>query len=346
MIKRATSLIISLQILLFILSFQLLAYARAEVISLSPIDDAYVSSLYPNVKRGSDKQLVLADYKSRDVDVKILVYIKFDLSNIPSNVEITSAKLELCSMSVTMPSQISIHHCASSSWNEREITYANAPPKVIAPTSSIYVVEANTWYSWDLTSDVRNARGDQLTEVLQMNSSSEPNHVSFYSKEASDSSYRPRLEIEYVSPKVSTSETTSFVTEEKTHIAPLPPPGTVEFSIFWVALPIIVLCIFAVGALYLTRSRRGAGWMKRVKEEGEAGTIVISGKGREEETTLGRTALVSVCPRCNTENPTGNKFCQNCGVRLEYETEVYGKTPDSEREPFDQQIKTGGPTGF
>jgi len=70
--------------------------------------------------------------------------------------------------------------------------------------------------------------------------------------------------------------------------------------------------------------------MRRVKEKGEARTIVMEKKVREEETTLGRTALALMCPKCNTENPTGNKFCQNCGVQLEYETEVYGESPETQ----------------
>jgi len=256
LIKGASSATVFLQILLIVLSFSYLTSARAEVTSLSPIDDAYVSSLYPYINRGSDK-LLLANYRSRDVDVKILVYIKFDLSNIPSNVEITSAKLELYSMSLTIPSQISIYYCPYNAWNEREITYANAPEYNPTSTSSAYVSGANTWYSWDLMSDVRNARGGKLSEILQISFSSEPNHVSFYSNEASDSSYRPRLKIEYVSHKVSTSETTSFGTEEKTQITPLPPPGIIGFPIFWILVPIIALCVFAIGALYFTRSRRG-----------------------------------------------------------------------------------------
>jgi len=254
--KKATRMVLFVQTVLLILSFQFRGYASAETVSLAPTDDAYVSSLYPYVNRGSDK-LLLANYRSRDVDVKILVYVKFDLSNIPSNVELTSAKLELYSMSLTIPSQISIHYCPYNTWNEREITYANAPEYDPTSTSSSYVSGANTWYSWDLTGDVRNARGRQLSEVLQISFSSEPNHVSFYSKEASDSSYRPRLKIEYVSHKVSTSETTSFSTEEKTQITPLPPPGIIGFPIFWILAPIIALCALAVGALYFTRSRRG-----------------------------------------------------------------------------------------
>jgi len=256
-IKRVTPLIVSLQILLVLFaSLSFFADTGAEVASLSPIDDAYVSSLYSSINRGSDK-LLLANYRSRDVDVKILVYIKFDLSNIASNVEITSAKLELYSMSLTIPSQISIYYCPYNTWNELEITYDNAPEYDPTSTSSAYVSGANTWYSWDLMSDVRNAQRGQLSEVLQIGFSSEPNHVSFYSKEASDPLYRPRLKIEYASHKVSTSQTTSFSTEEKTQITPAPPPGTLGFPIFWILVPIIALCVFAVGALYFMRSRRG-----------------------------------------------------------------------------------------
>jgi len=349
-IKRATSIMVFLQILLLIIGFRFLAYVGAEAISLSLIDDAYVSSLYPLVNRGSDSKLVLAWYQDFSggyaLDVKIPAYIKFDLSNIPSDAEITSAKLELYAISVTIPSDIVVIYCPDNSWNEDGITYSKAPTyDWRSPPISTRVSIANAWYSWDLTSDVKNARGGQLTEVLQINTfivGQKPNHISFYSKEASDSSYRPRLTINYSKPigrsfiscRVTakttqvgekleitgaispphggvlvtitykgadgstltrtvttasdgtfsdsftsqssgkwsvyaswsgdedhqgfTSEAASFVVEEKPQLTPPPPPSTMGLPIFWILVPIIALSVFAVGALYLTRSRRGA----------------------------------------------------------------------------------------
>jgi len=70
--------------------------------------------------------------------------------------------------------------------------------------------------------------------------------------------------------------------------------------------------------------------MRSSKEKREAETVVTGVKTREEETTLGRTALVSVCPRCNVENPAGSRFCRNCGVQLEYETEIYGESSETQ----------------
>ena len=244
MIKRA-SIIILLQILVvFSASFLFFAYAAVEETSLGPIDDAYVSSLYPYVNRGSDKQLLLANYRSGDIEVRILVYIKFDLSHIPSDVETISAKLELYAISVTVPSEISINHCPYNAWNELQITYANAPEYDPTSTSSTYVSRANAWYSWDLTSDVRNARGGQLTEVLRIDLQvvplviSEPNHVSFYSKEASDSSYRPRLTINHSKPRRASSitchiETKTIELGEKLEVtgAISPPHGGVSVTI-------------------------------------------------------------------------------------------------------------------
>jgi len=350
LIQRDTQLIVSLHMLLLILCFSFLAYVGGEVTDLSPIDDAYVSSLYPYVNRGSDSKLVLAWYQDFSggyaLDVKIPSYFKFDLSNIPSDAEIISAKLQLYAISVTVPSDIIVIYCPDNSWNEREITYSKAPRyDWRTPPISTRVSVANAWYSWELTSDVKNARGGQLTEVLQINTfivGQEPNHVSFYSKEASDSSYRPRLTINYSKPvsrsfitchvtaktiqigetleitgaispphggapvtitykstdgsaftrtvltssdgtfsdsfapqnsgewsasaswsgdedhQGSTSETTSFVVEEKPQITPVPPPGIMGLPIFWILVPIIALSIFAVAVLYLTRSRRGA----------------------------------------------------------------------------------------
>jgi len=351
-IKRTTSIIVPVQILLLIIGFQFLAYARAEVVSLSPIDDAYVTSLYPLVNRGSDNRLVLAKYQAKGygsyaIDVNILVYIKFDLSNIPSSVEIVSAKLELYAVSVAMPRDIIVTHCPDNSWNEREITYSKAPKyEWRTPPISTRVSAANAWYSWDLTIDVRNALGGQLSEVLEINTyilaEKAPNHISFYSKEESDPSYRPRLSIEYskqigasfiachvatetiqlgetlevtgtISPphsgvpvtitykcedgstftrtvltssdgtfsdsftsqssgkwsvyaswpgdedhQGSTSEAASFFVEEKPQLTPPLPPSTMGLPIFWILVPIIALSVFAAGALYLTRSRRGA----------------------------------------------------------------------------------------
>jgi len=237
--------------------------------SLGAIDDAYVSSLGPYINRGSDKELLLANYRSRDIDVKILVYIKFDLSNIPSNVEIISAKLELYSMRVTTPSQISIHHCAYNDWNEREITYANAPEYDTTPTVSTYVSGVNAWYSCDLKSDVRNAQGGQLSEVLEISFSSEPNHVSFYSKEASDSAYRPRLTIDHfiVEEKPPTPTLTPTATPTLTQTPTPTPTSTVTEApgaqtpggyLAIVSIIVVVIVIVAVFAfLFLTRSKRG-----------------------------------------------------------------------------------------
>jgi len=208
LIQRDTQLIVSLHMLLLILCFSFLAYVGGEVTDLSPIDDAYVSSLYPYVNRGSDSKLVLAWYQDFSggyaLDVKIPSYFKFDLSNIPSDAEIISAKLQLYAISVTVPSDIIVIYCPDNSWNEREITYSKAPRyDWRTPPISTRVSVANAWYSWELTSDVKNARGGQLTEVLQIDAyivGQEPNHISFYSKEASDSSYRPRLTINYSKP--------------------------------------------------------------------------------------------------------------------------------------------------
>ena len=245
--KRNASIIVSLQVLLVILSFQFLAYARGEVTGLNPIDDE-ASSLYPYVNRGSDTKLVMAWYQDFSggyaLDVKIPVYIKFDLSSIPSDAEITSAKLELYAISVTTASDIIVIYCPDNSWNEREITYSNAPKyDWRAPQISTRVSATNAWCSWDLTSDVRNARGGQLTEVLQINTfivGQKPNHISFYSKEASNSSYRPKLTINYSKP-IGVSFITCYIAArtvqlgEKLEItgAISPPHGGVSVSIVY-----------------------------------------------------------------------------------------------------------------
>jgi len=350
--KKATRIVLFLQTVLLILSLQFRGYASAEVVSLTPTDDAYVSSLYPYVNRGSDTKLILACYQDFSggyaLDVNIRVYVKFDLSNIPFDAEVVSAKLELYAIRVEMPKEISAWPCPDS-WNEREITYSKAPKYTGRyPGGAIrtYVNAADAWYSWDITSDVTNARGGHLSEVLEMNAliwtERSPNHISFYSKEASDSLYRPRLTVNYSKPiagsfiachvgartiqlgekleitgaiapahsgalvtityksadgstftrtvltssdgtfsysftpqssgewsvyaswsgdedhQGSTGETTSFVVEEKPQITPVPPPGIMGLPIFWILVPIIALSIFAVTALYLTRSRRGA----------------------------------------------------------------------------------------
>ncbi|MFQ5999299.1 MAG: PKD domain-containing protein [Candidatus Bathyarchaeia archaeon] len=163
---------------------------------------------FPNNNYGSDTRLnVRSDAKTRRT------YIKFDLSSIPSGKSITSAKLYLHCVFANPTSSVQVNvNETGDSWSEGAITWNNAP-SVGAFVASTDVGGVNQSYFWDITSYAQTEySGDKILSVvvkfLQDDpSQNNPNYErKFASKENSDVSIRPYLEIVYTT----TPPTASF----------------------------------------------------------------------------------------------------------------------------------------
>ncbi len=152
-------------------------------LSLEPMEDAYVSKDEPGSNFGNSSDLDVEFWPS--IDKRNDAYLKFDLSAVPTEVNIVYAKLELYCWYTYKTPDVGAHYCQDDSWRENEITWSNAPISFTAtPTDVIQVSDDDKWYMWDVTGDVKTALDDKiLTLVLRVEDTEGSFHISFYSKE-------------------------------------------------------------------------------------------------------------------------------------------------------------------
>jgi hypothetical protein len=199
MLKTCEKKFLILPILLLISS---LAYFSLYNVAASPaigsmtttiysVADASVNSSSPDTNYGDmDYMYVKKNSEQR------FTYAKFDLSSIPSDANIISAKLKLYLTDISgYTGNINTYYCSNSSWTELEVTWNNKPDFCSEATDENYfgmIVFVNRYYSWDVTADVQEdlSQGN-LTEVIIRKSSG---YARFQSKEGA---HKPKLEVEY-----------------------------------------------------------------------------------------------------------------------------------------------------
>jgi hypothetical protein len=186
--------------------------AGTTELNLNPVEDAYVNSDHPDSNSG-DSSYLYARFWDYDYtpDVRRNSYLKFNLSVVPTDVNIVYAKLELYCWNAWSPTpNVGVHYCADSSWNETDITWNNAPSFSSEPTCVVSVLDDGQWYAWDIDEDVKAALDDgMLTMVLKVQNVGDSFESSFYSKEGWDN--HPRLVIGYAT-QISCSVSPSVVT--------------------------------------------------------------------------------------------------------------------------------------
>lgn len=181
---------------------------------LYPIADADVNSANPDANHGSSIRLNIS-FNSK----LSYAYVMFNLSSIPSEARITSAKFELYLMSARGEGPLGMlwvgtHYCPDNSWTELGITWNNKPDfEPEATAERIFgkpgaIVWLKRYYSWEITADVAMALWyGKLTEVLKFYPSGDWGDFKFHSKDTSTgdrSVASPFLEVEYTIPFSST----------------------------------------------------------------------------------------------------------------------------------------------
>jgi hypothetical protein len=163
------------------------------------VADAYVNSSSPDTNYGDIDSLYVSANSEQD-----FTYVMFDLSSIPADANIISAKLKVYLSSTggsiywSPADRIGAYYCSDSSWIELGITWNNKASFNPEPTdawsfSIIYYVKR--YKTWDITGDVRTALpSGNLTEVLKFESKTGDGYAVFQSREGDN---RPKLEVEY-----------------------------------------------------------------------------------------------------------------------------------------------------
>jgi hypothetical protein len=166
-----------------------------SLFNLTPIADAYVNGREPEINYCNSfldvdfYELFCCD------DWKKQSYLKFDLSDIPSEAIIKSAKLRLyCWFLFNETTVVRVLRSHDITWGENEITWANQPyqPVTISYVDAQTVAFINKWYEWDVTSYVKSALFTERVTFL-LDTSTDLGYVSFHSKEKENS---PELYIE------------------------------------------------------------------------------------------------------------------------------------------------------
>lgn len=122
------------------------------------------------------------------------IYLKFDLTSIPSNATIDVATLGMeyyCPFS-PIERDVFVFYCSDDAWTESGITWNNAPSHEEIPTDTTHIkrTEEDWWgmgsCNWDVTQDVRRAiQKGMITLVLEADLSGieENFYIDFSSKE-------------------------------------------------------------------------------------------------------------------------------------------------------------------
>ena len=162
--------------------------------NLTPIADAYVNGREPEINYGCS----LLDINFYDLvccdDWKKQSYLKFDLSDIPSETVIKSAKLRLyCWFLLNVTTVVRVHTSYDLSWDENDITWVNQPSYTSYYNKDVQAIASiNKWYEWNVTSYVQSVLFTGGVTFL-LDTSTDVGYVSFHSKEKGNS---PELYIE------------------------------------------------------------------------------------------------------------------------------------------------------
>lgn len=146
-------------------------------------------------------------------EIVSIVYLQFDLSEIGSPDQISSAKLRMFAQNVSLnsPRAVDVYLASGDPWKESTVNYITAPSFSTEPLASTSI-SSEKWYEWDVTAPVKDKAGANITlaillEHLFINTEEQ---VIFASKDVEDGSLRPKLVIDTAEPALSDAVKTDF----------------------------------------------------------------------------------------------------------------------------------------
>ena len=205
MIERQRVLILFLLFLIIVPTFPrtLFVYSSSSTGTkiLFPIADSYVDSDESDHNFGEEERLQVYYYKWLFITKQRFAYLMFNLSGIPTGINIVSADLQLFAESAQAAINIGAHYCSDDSWEETEITWDNKPSWSEEPTDIENVNASNSWFNWNIKSDVERvlqSNDTLLTFLLTPEETGNKDLTAvFYSGQAELAEYRPKLVITY-----------------------------------------------------------------------------------------------------------------------------------------------------
>ncbi len=172
-----------------------------------PTDDSWIELTQPHCNHGTEREIHI----KTSCDTIKRAYLKFNLTTIPTDKEIISAKLYLYCVDTDPKGDTPVNiHKTEDNWNEHTITWNNAPPVDTPVASTTIVDKKNNFYSWDITpyaqTEHKNDKTLSIVAKFPMDDpecqDSNPQYETlFASKETPPKQKRPYLEIAYTPAK-------------------------------------------------------------------------------------------------------------------------------------------------
>ena len=200
-------LILAYLILALISPFFLNVKAGSTTVTLTATDDSYVDSSTSG-SNFNNNYLKVGHYYSSEY----IIYVKFDLSSIPSNAVIVSAKLKLTDQSSSSIA-VDVHRVTGGDWSEGSITWNNKPSYDSAVIDSATTGNDGDVIEWDVTDVVQGWVDGSYSNYGFALTSDSDTAESFYSKEGG---HAPELVVEYVEPNTVTQTITETQTVTET----------------------------------------------------------------------------------------------------------------------------------
>lgn len=205
-------------------------------LTLTPTQDAYITQFYPNLNFGGSDSLFAGLFQGINDGYRSL--LKFDVSAIPSESTINSARLRLYIYRNDVPAlskPIKIYRTLSS-FNENTVTYNNQPPISVTPDATTNITnELNTFIEWDITNLVNGWVNNSIANngIMVVGLESTLSLVGFRSKEYVNAMQRPELVVDYAFSKIVVYPPEYVTTTDNfTGSTPLPlGPGSATFGI-------------------------------------------------------------------------------------------------------------------
>lgn len=167
--------------------------AQAGQTTLNPSDDTCVNSDASSSNYGGQENLQIWNYQytvsGQTYKSESIVWLKFNLSSVPSGAVIDEATLRLYTSLVDETFNVTACYCSDNSWTELGMTWDNMPTIGLIPVNSVLVATPYQWYNWNVSDAVKYAQVDNnLTAVtialIEPNAHSTSSMLWFYSKEA------------------------------------------------------------------------------------------------------------------------------------------------------------------
>lgn len=205
------------------------AQSRPEVppsgFTFGPNQDSYVDQNKPTLNYGGDN-----DFRVRSITLSPSAgnqraFVQFDMSGIPANSLIRFAKLQLYMYEAPSASRTYDAQRLTASWVETSINWNNQPAVAasVSATATTGIV-ANSWVEWDVTSDVQAIANGTLTNygwriADHAESSPTDQQARFRAREYTSVTFRPRLEVDWITTQPTPTPTPSGVPQSGTFSA-------------------------------------------------------------------------------------------------------------------------------